>query len=76
MELKQGLSAGSDGHKMSEVGRCYIVADEDPGSAEGLLELIRRRKVRTWGRSAGVIEVARTLTKITTELLRRRGKRI
>jgi hypothetical protein len=40
------------------------------------LELIRRRKVRTWGRSAGVIEVARTLTKITTELLRRRGKRI
>jgi predicted metal-dependent phosphoesterase TrpH len=76
VELKQGLSAGSDGHKMSEVGRCYIVADEDPGSAEGLLELIRRRKVRTWGRSAGVIEVARTLTKITTELLRRRGKRI
>jgi predicted metal-dependent phosphoesterase TrpH len=76
VELKLGLCAGSDGHKVSEVGRCYIVAGEDPGSVDGLLALIRRRKVRTWGRSAGMIEVARTLTKITTELLRRRGRRI
>lgn len=76
VELKLGLSAGSDGHKMSEVGRCYIVAGEDPGGVDGFLELIRRRKVKTWGRSAGMIEVARTLTKITTELLKRRGRRI
>ena len=76
VELKLGLSAGSDGHRMSEVGRCYIVAGEDTRGVDGFLELIRRRKVKTWGRSAGVIEVARTLTKITTELLKRRGKRI
>lgn len=76
VELRLGLSAGSDGHKVSEVGRCYVLTDVDPGGADGLLELIRRRRVRTWGRSAGIIEVARTLTKISTELVRRRGRRI
>ena len=76
MDLKLGLSAGSDGHKVSEVGRCYLVAESDPGSEDGFLEMIRRNKVRAWGRSASYIEVARTLAKITRELLRRRGKRI
>lgn len=76
VELKQGLSAGSDGHRMSEVGRCYIVAGDDPAGADGLLELIRKRKVKTWGRSAGFVEVARTLAKISRELIKRGGKRI
>ena len=76
MDLRLGLSAGSDGHKVSEVGRCYLVAESDPGSVDGFLEMIRKNKVRAWGRSASYIEVARTLTKITRELLKRRGKRI
>jgi len=76
IDLKLGLSAGSDGHKVSEVGRCYLVTDSDPGSVDGFLEMIRRNKVRAWGRSASYIEVARTLTKITRELVKRRGKRI
>jgi len=76
VDLKLGLSAGSDGHKVSEVGRCYLVADSDPGSVDGFLEMIRKRQVKAWGRSASFIEVARTLTKITRELLKRRGKRI
>jgi len=76
VEMKLGLSAGSDGHKVSEVGRCYIVTESDPGSVDGFLELVRRRKVKAWGRSASYIDVARTLAKITTELLKRRGKRI
>jgi predicted metal-dependent phosphoesterase TrpH len=76
VDLKLGLCAGSDGHKVSEVGRCYIVTDGDPGGVDGFLEMIRHRKVRTWGRSAGIIDVARTLAKISTELVRRRGRRI
>jgi predicted metal-dependent phosphoesterase TrpH len=76
VEMGLGLSAGSDGHKVSEVGRCYVVTDGDPGGVDGLLEMVRRRKVRTWGRSAGMVEVARTLAKITGGLIRRRGRRI
>jgi len=76
VDLKLGLSAGSDGHKVSEVGRCYLVTESAPGSVDGFLEMIRRQKVKAWGRSASFIDVARTLAKITTELLKRRGKRI
>ncbi|MBM4249249.1 MAG: PHP domain-containing protein [Euryarchaeota archaeon] len=76
LELRLGLSAGSDGHRTSEVGRCYVVPESDPGGVDGLLEQIRGKRVRTWGRSAGLMEVARTLTKISTGLVRRRGKRI
>lgn len=76
IEMKLGLSAGSDGHKTSEVGRCYVVLDDDPGGADGLLEKMRARKTRTWGRSAGMIEVARTLSKIGRELIKRGGRRI
>ncbi len=76
VELDKCLSAGSDGHKVSEVGRCYIVAGEDPAGVDGLLELIRRKRVTTWGRSASLIDVARTLAKISRELIKRRGKRI
>ena len=49
VDMKLGLSAGSDGHKISEVGRCFILTDTDPGGVDGLLEMIRRRNVRTWG---------------------------
>ena len=76
VDMKLGLSAGSDGHKISEVGRCFILTDTDPGGVDGLLEMIRRRNVRTWGKSAGMIVLAKTLTKITGGLIRRRGKRI
>lgn len=76
VDLKLGLSAGSDGHKVSEVGRCYLITENDPGSVDGFLELVRRQKVKAWGRSASYIDVARTLAKITRELLKRRGKRI
>jgi predicted metal-dependent phosphoesterase TrpH len=76
VDLKLGLSAGSDGHRMPEVGRCYVVVDTDPGGVDGFLEMMRKRRVRTWGRSAGVIDVARTLAKISRELIKRRGRRI
>lgn len=76
LDLGLGLSAGSDGHRTSEVGRCYVVTEEDPVTADGLLEMMRKKRVRTWGRSASLIEVARTLAKISGELLKRRGKRI
>lgn len=76
VSLGLGLSAGSDGHRTSEVGRCCIVTDSDPGGVEGFLEMIRRGKVRAWGRSASYADVARTLAKITGELLKRGGKRI
>jgi predicted metal-dependent phosphoesterase TrpH len=74
--LGLGLSAGSDGHKVSEVGRCYVVTDSDPGGVDGFLGMIRKGQVRTWGRSASYIDVAKTLTKITRDLIERGGRRI
>jgi len=76
MSLELGLSAGSDGHRTSEVGRCYIIVDGDPGGVEGLLESIRKKNTRAWGTSASFIEVARTAAKIGRELIKRRGRRI
>jgi len=76
MSLDLGLSAGSDGHRIPEVGRCYVIADSEPGGVDDVLEMIRKRRTRTWGRSAGIIEVARTAAKIGRELIRRGGRRI
>jgi len=76
LTLELGLSAGSDGHRPLEVGRCCVVIDGEPGGVDDFLEMVRRKKTRTWGRSAGLMEVARTAAKIGRELIRRRGRRI
>jgi hypothetical protein len=76
MSLGLGLSAGSDGHRPVEVGRCYVITDGEPRGADDVLEMIRKRRARTWGRSSGIIEVARTAAKIGREFIGRRGKRI
>jgi hypothetical protein len=76
LTLDLGLSAGSDGHRPAEVGRCYVIADGQPGGVDDLLEMMRKKRLKTWGRSAGLIEVARTAAKIGRELIRRGGRRI
>jgi predicted metal-dependent phosphoesterase TrpH len=76
LSLELGLSAGSDGHRPLEVGRCCVVIDGEPGGVDDFLELVRKKKTWTWGRSAGLMDVARTAAKIGRELIRRRGKRI
>jgi len=76
VSLGLGLSAGSDGHRPVEVGRCCVVVDGEPGGADDFLEMVRKGKTRTWGRSAGLMDVARTAAKIGRELITRRGKRI
>jgi len=76
LSLGLGLSAGSDGHRPLEVGRCCVVVDSMPAGVDDLLEMIRKGKTGTWGRSAGLMDVARTAAKIGRELIKRRGKRI
>jgi predicted metal-dependent phosphoesterase TrpH len=76
VEMGLGLSAGSDGHRPVEVGRCCVVIDGEPGGVDDFLEMVRKGKTSTWGRSAGLMDVARTAAKIGRELIRRRGKRI
>jgi predicted metal-dependent phosphoesterase TrpH len=76
MSLGLGLSAGSDGHRPVEVGRCCVITESEPAGVDDFLELMRKKKTSTWGRSAGLMEVARTAAKIGRELIRRRGKRI
>jgi hypothetical protein len=76
VSLGLGLSAGSDGHRPSEVGRCCVVVDSMPAGVDDFLEMVRKGKTGTWGSSAGLMEVARTAAKIGRELIRRRGKRI
>lgn len=74
--LRLGTTAGSDGHNPLELGRCFVSVDERPGSAEGLLELVRKRQTRPGGVSATYTEVLRTGSKIFREWVGRGGKRI
>jgi predicted metal-dependent phosphoesterase TrpH len=76
MSLGLGLSAGSDGHRPVEVGRCCVITESEPAGVDDFLELMRKKKTSTWGRSAGLMEVARTAAKIGREFIGRRGKRI
>jgi predicted metal-dependent phosphoesterase TrpH len=76
MSLDLGLSAGSDGHRPVEVGRCCVIAETEPAGVDDFLEMMRKKRTSTWGRSAGLMDVAMTAAKIGRELIRRRGKRI
>jgi len=75
-ELGLGMTAGSDCHRLRELGRAYTIAENVTGGADGLLEMIRKRRTRAGGRSATLPEVASHSSKIGKDLLKRRWKRI
>ncbi len=71
-----GGTGGSDSHSLSEIGRAYTVTDGEGLSSDDIIQEIASGRTRGAGTGQNVSGSFRTMSKIVSEFIRRKGKHI
>ncbi len=71
-----GGTGGSDSHSSDEIGRAYTVIDGENLGADDIIQEIASGRTRGAGTGQTFSGSARTLSKIVSEFIRRKGKHI